>query len=158
MAQLKILKFKNQSFNLSSDWIKAKVTIDDKEFYVGVTQEVVNYVEAFAYNLIVFKTNQRNNETYADKENSLSTAQLRNFFGEMRRIQMKEFEKNKSSFFMLKPKLAYAVARAKKKDKLELFQNVINDLLSEVDNHEEYNSFMQFVEATVAFHKAFGGE
>jgi CRISPR/Cas system CSM-associated protein Csm2 small subunit len=42
----------------------------------------------------------------------LTTSQLRKFFGEVKRQQMmKEF--NETEFTMLKPKLAYAVGRAK---------------------------------------------
>ncbi|MBK6930730.1 MAG: type III-A CRISPR-associated protein Csm2 [Saprospirales bacterium] len=37
----------------------------------------------------------------------LSTSQIRNFFGEVRTIQMKGFEESGSDFVMLKPRLAF---------------------------------------------------
>jgi CRISPR-associated protein Csm2 len=90
----------------------------------------------------------------------VQSSQLRSFFSEIRRIELKEFEKSKSNFIMLKPKLVYAIARNKSKapKKYELFKEVVESLLKKVDSEEKFKNFVLFMEAVVAYHKAFGGE
>ena len=93
----------------------------------------------------------------------LTTNQLRKFFGEVKRQQMmKEF--NETEFTMLKPKLAYAVGRAKqngrknKAQKIEDFYTVITDaidkVLSSPDRAKAFKNFITAFEAIVAYHKA----
>ena len=93
----------------------------------------------------------------------LTTSQLRKFFGEVKRQQMmKEF--NETEFTMLKPKLAYAVGRAKqngkknKAQKIEDFYIVITDAIDKVlnstDRPQAFKNFITAFEAIVAYHKA----
>lgn len=93
----------------------------------------------------------------------LTTSQLRKFFGEVKRQQMmKEF--NETEFTMLKPKLAYAVGRAKlngkknKAQKIEDFYTVITDAIDKVlnssDRTKAFKNFITAFEAIVAYHKA----
>ena len=93
----------------------------------------------------------------------LTTSQLRKFFGEVKRQQMmKEF--NETEFTMLKPKLAYAVGRAKlngkknKAQKIEDFYTVITDAIDKVlnssDRPKAFKNFITVFEAIVAYHKA----
>ena len=93
----------------------------------------------------------------------LTTSQLRKFFGEVKRQQMmKEF--NETEFTMLKPKLAYAVGRAKlngkknKAQKIEDFYTVITDAIDKVLNSSDrlkaFKNFITAFEAIVAYHKA----
>lgn len=96
------------------------------------------------------------------KEGGLTTSQIRTFFGEMRRIQMKGFENQKPSFFLLKPKLAYAVKRHDNKGMrsfYKLFEKVYE--LIDVDNVAEgeknYKNMMEIMEAVLAYHKFHGG-
>lgn len=71
---------------------------------------------------------------------------------------MKGFEKNKGAFHMLKPKLAYAVARAGRDSKIKVFQQVTNYLMEGVADQATYNNFIAFMEAVVAYHKSNGGK
>ena len=93
----------------------------------------------------------------------LTTSQLRKFFGEVKRQQMmKEF--NETEFTMLKPKLAYAVGRAKqngkknKTQKIGDFYTVITDAIDKVlkspDRSKAFKNFITAFEAIVAYHKA----
>ena len=92
----------------------------------------------------------------------LTTSQLRKFFGEVKRQQMMGY--NETEFTMLKPKLAYAVGRAKqngrknKAQKIEDFFNVITDAidkaLSSSDRLKAFKNFITAFEAIVAYHKA----
>ena len=92
----------------------------------------------------------------------LTTSQLRKFFGEVKRQQMMGY--NETEFTMLKPKLAYAVGRAKqngrknKAQKIEDFFNVItyaiDKALSSPDRTKAFKNFITAFEAIVAYHKA----
>ncbi|HAJ98959.1 MAG TPA: type III-A CRISPR-associated protein Csm2 [Bacteroidales bacterium] len=96
------------------------------------------------------------------KIGGLTTSQIRNFFGEMRRIQMKGFENQKPSFFLLKPKLAYAVKRHDNKGMrnfYELFDEVYRliDVENVVEGEKNYKNMMEIMEAVLAYHKFHGG-
>ena len=92
----------------------------------------------------------------------LTTSQLRKFFGEVKRQQMMGY--NETEFTMLKPKLAYAVGRAKqngrknKAQKIEDFFNVITDAIDKAlgspDRAKAFKNFITAFEAIVAYHKA----
>jgi len=90
---------------------------------------------------------------------NLSTNQLRKFFGEMKRIQVQDFDNEGKwlvAFKMLKPKLAYAVGRERKKDpKIYDFYVELERGINSVEKKEHFNSFVQMVEAIVAYHKYF---
>ncbi len=119
----------------------------------GLPSEAVDFAEKLGEVLVDMQHDGK------PGRNPMSTSQLRNFFGEMRRIQMKGFEKNKGAFHMLKPKLAYAVARAEKekRSKITVFQKVTNFLMGAVHDQLTYNNFISFMEAVVAYHKSNGG-
>ena len=167
--KLKPLNYRTNNENISkflehhlkNDEINKTFQIDSSFIKEGVNKDVVDYAKALAFNLLEFKQNKKNNkiEIEVDKEHSLSTSQLRSFFGEIRRIQFKGFKDSESSFYLLKPKLAYAVAKVKNgQTKYQLFKEVINSLLDEVTDEKEFKNFVEFIEAVVAYHKAFGGE
>lgn len=95
----------------------------------------------------------------------LSTSQIRNVFGEVRRIQMKTGENlDLLSLRMLQPKLSYAAARAKKEGTDELkkvLTTAIKTVLEVTDNKKEqekrFENFANFFESILAYHKAYGG-
>lgn len=101
----------------------------------------------------------------AEKEDNtepLTTSQLRKFFGEVKRQQMMGYDN--TEFVMLKPKLAYAVGRAKqngrrnKAQKIEDFYLVLADAIDKVessaDKSKAFKNFITAFEAIVAYHKA----
>lgn len=101
----------------------------------------------------------------AEKEENaepLTTSQLRKFFGEVKRQQMMGYDN--TEFVMLKPKLAYAVGRAKqngkkfKSQKIEDFYLVLADAIDKVegslDKPKAFKNFITAFEAIVAYHKA----
>lgn len=90
----------------------------------------------------------------AVERNKLTTSQLRKFFGEVKRLQMRGYKDNESDFIMLKPKLAYAVGRAKKDNKIHDFYHVLADGIDKVNNAKEFKNFIKIFEAIVAYHKA----
>lgn len=125
--------------------------IPNSEIQEKVSAVTVQFAERFGYYL-------------AEKEDDsepLTTSQLRKFFGEVKRQQMTGY--NETEFVMLKPKLAYAVGRAKqngrknKHQKIEDFYTVMADAIDKVENASDKNkAFKNFItafEAIVAYHK-----
>ncbi len=132
-------------------WDKNKL-ISKIEIQEKITETTVNFAEEFGGYL-------------AQKEDTaepLTTSQLRKFFGEVKRQQMIGYDE--TEFVMLKPKLAYAVGRAKqngrrgKVQKIEDFYYVMADAIDKVesstDKPKAFKNFITAFEAIVAYHKA----
>lgn len=109
---------------------------------------------------------QRFGEHLCDLQNgrlgrmALTTNQIRNFFGEVKRIQAKTYEKEKSAFLLIRPKLAYAEARALQKSgksRITDFRQVMERAHAAVNNEQQFQNFVDFLEAVLAFHKFYGG-
>lgn len=126
--------------------------ISKQEIHEKVTAVTVQFAERFGKYL-------------AEKEDlaePLTTSQLRKFFGEVKRQQMIGYDD--TEFVMLKPKLAYAVGRAKqngrkgKHQKIEDFYMVMADAIDKVgtssDKSKAFKNFITAFEAIVAYHKA----
>lgn len=95
----------------------------------------------------------RSGRTKEIKEAKLTTNQLRKFFGEVKRQQMSGYDV--TDFVLLKPKLAYAVGRAKDENaKINDFYWVISRAIDEVHNEHQFSNFIKIFEAIVAYHKA----
>lgn len=90
--------------------------------------------------------------------NKLTNSKIRSIYGEIKRIQMGDFEKEKSSFYLLKPKVAYAFGREKNNMGLELFKKVFDKASEFVTDQKSYINFCNLFEAILAYHKAFGGK
>lgn len=110
---------------------------------------------------------QRFGEHLCDLQNgrlgrmALTTSQIRNFFGEVKRIQAKGYDKERSSFLLIRPKLAYAEARVLQKSgksRITDFREVIERAHAAVQQPTHFQNFVDFLEATLAFHKFYGGK
>ena len=132
-------------------WDKNEM-ISRQEIQEKVTDVTVEFAERFG-NYLAEKE---------DQEEPLTTSQLRKFFGEVKRQQMTGYDD--TEFVMLKPKLAYAVGRAKqngrkgKHQKIEDFYSVMADAIDKVeaspDKPKAFKNFITAFEAIVAYHKA----
>ena len=99
-----------------------------------------------------------------DNDEPLTTTQLRRFFGEVKRQQLNGYDE--TEFVMLKPKLAYAVGRAKKDNrkyfKIVDFNTVIANAIDNVEKSpnkdKAFKNFIYVFEAIVAYHKLYGGK
>ena len=105
-------------------------------------------------------------------ERQLTTSQIRNIFGEVRRIQMNwppdaatDKEKANEAFrsvVLLQPKLAYQAKRERGRGVEEL-QMALNPCIEEIRKAPEdkrrlyFTRFVDFFEAILAYHKAAGG-
>lgn len=121
-------------------WDKTKL-ISYNDIKNGVTPNSVSFAKEFGEYL-----------GDGDRKTKLTTSQLRKFFGEIKRQQMNGW--NKSEFILLKPKLAYAVGRADKGNKIEDFYFVMSNAIDQVSNATEFDNFVKIFEAIVAYHKA----
>ncbi len=119
------------------------LTYDESWIKVGATKDMVEYAEQMGE----FMAN-----------NGLTKSKIRSIYGEIKRIQMGEFEKEKSSFFMLKPKVAYALGRDDKNQGLKLFKLIFDCCSVNVIDQKSYQNFCNFIEAILAYHKASGGK
>jgi len=133
--------FQNRRGNRSPerDWVK---DFETKWITEGFDKNTVKYTDDFGKFL---------------QSNRLTTSQIRNTYGELKRIQMKGFEKEKTAFYLLKPKMAYAVARDGKEGQKKLGK-VFNKAFDNVENSDHYNNLMDFMEAVLAYHKSYGGK
>lgn len=99
----------------------------------------------------------------------LTTSQIRNIFGEVRRIEMKWNESSSESAnaayrqtVLLQPKLAYQAKRERGRGMEEL-STVLTACVDEIRKAPEssrkvyFSRFVDFFEAILAYHKAAGG-
>lgn len=141
----------------------------------GLSEEAVKWAEDFGKFLATFKGKYKDNSgtTVSSHEKELSTTQLRRFFGQIKRLQA-SVQSNESGFdaskrselLMLKPQLAYAVGRNKKKfrgkvedeTKIGHFYDELKDAMGYVTETQHFKNFVNLVEAVVAYHKFAGGQ
>lgn len=92
---------------------------------------------------------------------SLTKSQIRNIFGTVRQIQMNwtgEAQKAASyrQLLMLKPKIQYQAARTKE---VEPLADVLDKGIDHVGNDQvRFGRFVDFFEAILAYHTAYGGK
>ena len=84
----------------------------------------------------------------------LKTSQIRKVYGAVKKIQVSE-EFRPNDLIMLKPKLAYAAARNRAVTDLK---DALTQAIDKVeDSPGRFKNFVDFFEATLAYHKAAGG-
>jgi CRISPR-associated protein Csm2 len=102
-------------------------------------------------------------------ENGLTNSKIRNIYAEIIRIKMLgNFQKNKSAFYLLKPKVAYANGREEQYNKdrklsrinngLYLFKLIFDKAFDNIDSDFEYVNFCNLIESILAYHKSNGGK
>lgn len=103
------------------------------------------------------------------KNQGLSTSQIRSLFGEVRQIQAQwsmgaaQQQLAQRRIVLLRPKMAYRSRRERGKAVQDLVA-VLDPALSEVINEKDpkkqrdaFQRFVEFFEAILAYHKAYGG-
>ncbi len=87
---------------------------------------------------------------------NLTTSQIRNIYGAVKKMQMKGGELDTHKLLILKPKLAYAAKRHG--GGVETLKDVLTQAINFVENNPaNFNRFVDFFEAILAYHKAYGG-
>jgi CRISPR-associated protein Csm2 len=125
----------------------------------------INYLE----NLGFYLTDKRSESDNSPGYSAMTTSQIRNIFGEIKRIQLQmDGDKDdnaaydwQSDFLLLRPKIAYNTARVlnqKKDNRIKAFREVLELAHTQVkDNPDNFKRFSQFVEGIIAYHKVYGG-
>ncbi len=89
------------------------------------------------------------------KNGRLTTSQIRNIYGMVKQMEIRGFDA--TEFVLLKPKLAYAAARANVQGAHEL-KDVLTWAIDEVGaDATKFARFVDFFEAILAYHQAAGG-
>jgi CRISPR-associated protein Csm2 len=115
----------------------------------GITKDTVTYAEQLG--------------RYLNKQD-YSSSQIRNIFGEIKRLEMQGWSKTtETSLLLFKPKLAYGAARQSMKaasNLTEILKTGIDSIIDSEENNKEaaLKNFSQIFEAVLAYHKAFGGK
>ena len=150
MANSKTKKKKKKSYDEAQQLLKAaNDSLREKEVCIkrwiqdGATKELPDFAEEMGK---------------AMATNGLTNSQIRNVYGEIKRIQMGGFDKEKASFFLLRPKVAYAYGRSNGNKGLGLFKKVFDKVYNDVDDEKSYINFCNLMEAILAYHKANGGK
>ena len=91
-------------------------------------------------------------------DNNLTNSKIRSVYGEMKRIQMGDFDKEKASFYLLRPKVAYALGRDKDNRGLQMFKKMFDECALNVTDKKSFLNFCNVFEAVLAYHKAYGGK
>ncbi len=88
-------------------------------------------------------------------KDDIKTTQLRKFFAAVKEIKLESKNKNwgdlKVKFFLLMPKLAYAKGRRLISNN---FYTLLESAMKKVQSIEDFDRFVEFLEAIVAFYKA----
>lgn len=121
----------------------SRLSFDSKWIAVSATPEEVSFAEECGKFMA---------------KNGLTNSKIRSIYGEIKRIQMGEFEKEKTAFYMLKPKVAYALGRDPGNEGLKLFKKIFDRASKDVTDGKTFKNFCNLIEAILAYHKANGGK
>lgn len=86
------------------------------------------------------------------RDREIKNAQLRNIYGEVKRMEM-DFKRkgfSRDRFVLLKPKLAYA---ASKKWEVRPIKEVLTACIDRVQDEGDFRKFVNFFEAVLAYHR-----
>ena len=87
---------------------------------------------------------------------NLTTSQIRNIYGAVKKMQMKGGELDTHKLLMLKPKLAYAAKRHG--GGVDTLKDVLTQAIDLVGkDKEKFSRFVDFFEAILAYHKFYDG-
>lgn len=96
-------------------------------------------------------------ERLGEELKDVSTSQIRNAYGNMKKLEMSGWNnRTRREVLLLKPRLAYAAGRHGKG--LHKLKNVMDHAIDAVTDEESFQRFCEFFEAIVAYHKAAGGK
>ena len=108
---------------------------------------------------IEYYFNRRKNMREIDKQKSLTSAQLRRFYGEVKQLQKKVeakgFEKVKPLIKMVKSKASYAANPSNQKIP-DQFKKFLIENIDKIHTKADFEVFMLYFEAVVGFYYGMG--
>lgn len=146
LPNLLILKEEKVSYFFDDKGIIREALLDEKAH---------NQAKAF----VAYYENKRRNRKEIDKQRSLSSAQLRRFYGEFKQLQKmiigKSFEQVKPLIKMVKSKASYAANPNNQKIPNQ-FKNFLIENIDRINSREDFDAFMLHFEAVVGFYYGMG--
>ena len=85
----------------------------------------------------------------------LSSTFIRNIYGEMIRILAGGFDNHRADFYLLRPKVAYAVKRSDKEYIAKYYSQLYNKMADAVTTAVHYENLVKIAEAIIAYHKTY---
>jgi CRISPR-associated protein Csm2 len=143
---------------------------DEKWITEAIDDPFLEFIEGFGFYLV----DKRSPNDNRPGRNAMTTSQLRNIFSEAKQIesQIKMIQSSsdketkwkdtiKPRILLLRPKIAYATARAVDRDRdsrMKAFGEVVDSALRVASKKiDYYKNFIQMFEAIIAYHKKYGG-
>jgi len=142
---------------------RPRVSGDEAESPVAqIKEQVPDFIEKENYYLLV--DSARKLGEHLARKSRMTASQIRNIFGEVRRIEMLWEERPEPAanrLVMLRPKLAYQAKRfeSRNRDPVGPLQEVIDKCIEAVGaDRSRFRRLVDFFEAVLAYHKFYGGE
>ena len=120
-----------------------------------VTDEEVNMIIRGDTKLLITKAEELGGILFRSR---LTTSQIRNIYGMAKKLEMRGYTESQNEMLLLKPKMAYAAARPGASDGTGILKNVLSKAIDCVTNQTEFEQFINFFEAILAYHRAAGGK
>jgi len=86
----------------------------------------------------------------AGREKEISKRQIRLIFSAIKKMELRGFDRGR--LLLLKPKLAYLYGKNRK---LKQFKEIITICIDKVKDEDDFKKLVDFVEAILAYHKAY---
>jgi CRISPR-associated protein Csm2 len=147
----------------------ARKDFNEKWISDKIEKECITWLENFGLYLC-----DKKEESEKLGFNAMTATQMRNIFGEVKRIESqlplptdkpematKAWEKILPDVLLLRPKIAYNTAREiskRRESRIKAFREIMELALKEVDGTEKFRRFAQFFEGIIAYHKVYGGK
>jgi CRISPR-associated protein Csm2 len=140
----------NYRKDFKKEWISEKIEND-----------CIIWLENFGF----FLCDKRYEKEPRPGGNAMTATQMRNIFGEVKRIEaqltLDNWDKVLPDVLLLRPKIAYNTARgtSKRRDsRIKAFREIMELALKEVEDADTFRRFAQFFEGIIAYHKVYGGK
>jgi CRISPR-associated protein Csm2 len=140
---------------------------DKQEDIVAKMVNAINQCEAGLHEYgtrVLVEDTEKLGKALAD--NGLKTNQIRKFLDAVNQLRVQVrgsitlFDQAKSELDLLRPKLAYAAARQRRKNDpgpVEPLRKVLEAAIKQVYEKQDFERLVQLIESIVAYHKAAGG-
>jgi CRISPR-associated protein Csm2 len=142
---------KMAAFNIKS--------FESKWITIKITEEGIDYLSGLG----LFLCDKKFEDDKFAGFNGVTSAQLRNLFSEVKRIELK-MEDNpdwETDVLMLRPKIAYNTARTLQRtrgSRMKELREVLELALKSVKSQDDFRRFSKFFEGIIAYHKVYGGK
>lgn len=127
----------------------------------GADSGMIKFAEEAGRALADYDYVASNPQNKARDKYKLTTSQIRNVYSEIKRIQSRSYDNEVNRFYLLKPKVAYATARAtsSKEYGMGMFkEQIFDEAFQYVKDAKTYENFCNLMEAVLAYHRYYGGK